>query len=902
MKKSGDKAVSPEKGTTSHSRKAVAKPASQPQVAEQVPLFPIVALGASAGGLEALKAFFKNVPEGSGMAYVVVQHLDPKYDDMLAELLQRRTAMPVCRITDGMKAEPNCVYVIPPNRDLSILHGVLYLLEHPEESGPRQPIDFFFRSLAEDWCERSVAVILSGMGTDGTAGAMAIKEHGGMVFAQDPESAKFDSMARSVIYAGVADVVAAADELPERILAYFQGAPEAGPKYTISEPAVVAEGATGIGMEKALILLRRQTGHDFSAYKRSTLWRRIERRMHLHHLSMVTDYIRYLRENPQEVDLLFKEMLIGVTGYFRDPSVWERLKSELIPEMVKAHPEGGVLRAWVAGCSTGEEAYSLAMTFQEALAADASLPKMALQIFATDLDKDAIDRARTGLFPEGISKEVSEERLRKFFRHEDSGYRMSKEIREMVVFAQQNLLSDAPFTKLDILSCRNLLIYFSAEMQKKLLPLFHYCLNPGGILVLGSAETIGPATDLFVPVPGRERIYRRLETAAPLERMHFPVAFTLPPSRSSTVDVAAAVAQLPKPDLQMRANEFLLHHYAPVAVLVSEAGDILYINGRTNRYLEPAAGRANWNLFVMARGDLSHSLFELFRKAVRQKEIITARDLVVESDGVSRVVDVTVHPISDPAALQGMVMVVFREVVGAPVPVGKTVVEGKHSTRLIEMGRELRSAQEELQLLREEMQTTSEELKSSNEELQSANEELQSMNEELTTSKEEMQAMNEELQVVNQDLMDKLQDLSRTNNDMKNLLSSTDTATLFLDNELNVRWFAPQTTGIINLVPSDVGRPVTDIVSRLDYDELAQDTREVLRTLMPLKKEIPTVDGRWFSVRIIPYRTKESMIDGLVITFLDVTEARQLAIELEEIKSKQRNVATTPEDGAGGNP
>ena len=900
MKKSGDKAASPGKNTPPHSRKASATPPRMPHGTEKIPLFPIVALGASAGGLEALEAFFEHIPADSGLAFVVVQHLDPKHDDMLSELLQRRTMMPVSRITDGMKAEPNHVHVIPPNRDLSILHGVLYLLEHPAELGPRQPIDFFFRSLGEDWRERSVAVVLSGMGSDGTAGAKAIKEHGGVVFVQDPESAKFDSMARSVIKAELADVIAAAEELPGRILEHFRHTPVTEPGYADEVASANAEGTVGIGMEKVLILLRRQTGHDFSAYKRSTLWRRIDRRMHLHNLSDVADYVRYLRETPQELELLFKEMLIGVTGFFRDSSVWERLKSEVIPDLSEAHPQGGVLRAWVAGCSTGEEAYTLAMIFQEAMAADSARPKMSLQIFATDLDKDAIDRARAGLFPDSISKEVSEERLRKFFRHEESGYRVSKEIREMVVFAQQNLLSDAPFTKLDILCCRNLLIYFSTEMQKKLLPLFHYCLNPGGTLVLGSSETIGPATDLFVPLPGKERIYRRLETAAPLERMHFPVIFTLPPGRSSTVDVAEAVAQLPKPDLQMRANEFLLGNYAPVAVLVSETGDILYINGKTNRYLEPAAGRANWNLFVMARSELNHSLFEVFRSAVRKKEVVTARDLVVESNGVNRVVDVIVHPIAEPAALQGMVMVVFREVVGAEAPADKTMVPGKQGTRLIELGRELRSAQEELHLLREEMQTTNEELKSSNEELQSANEELQSMNEELTTSKEEMQAMNEELQVVNQDLMGKLQDLSRTNNDMKNLLSSMDTATLFLDNELNVRWFAPQTADIINLVPSDVGRPVTDIVSRLDYDGLAQDTREVLRTLIPLKKEVPTLDGRWFAVRIIPYRTKESMIDGLVITFLDVSEARKLAIELEAYKSKQHNVSLTPNEGTGG--
>lgn len=857
--------------------------------------FSIVALGASAGGLEALEVFFKNMPADSGLAFVVVQHMDPVHEDMLAELLQRDTTMPVCRIRDGMTVEPNRVHVIPPNRDLSIFHGVLYLLEHSAESGPRMPIDFFFRSLAEDCGGRSVGVLLSGMGTDGTVGLRTIKEKCGAVFVQDPKSAKFDSMVRSAIRENLADVIAPVEELPARILEYVRHA-------SVSSPATVeqeSDNGDSSGMEKVLILLRCQTGHDFSVYKHSTLWRRIERRMNLHHLTAVDDYVRFLGENPQELELLFKEMLIGVTEFFRDATVWERLRGEVIPEMIRTRPDGGVLRAWVAGCSTGEEAYSLAMVFQEALEEARPARKISLQIFATDLDKDAIDRARVGAYPAGIARDVPVELLNRFFTRDESGvFRVNKQIREMVVFAQQNMVSDAPFTKLDILSCRNLLIYFCADLQKKLLPLFHYCLNPGGILVLGNAETIGSATDLFAPLGGKERIFRRLETAAPLEHLHFPAAFSHPPAHGMARDVSASPQGLPVPDLQLLANDFLLRNYAPVAVLVSEAGDILYINGKTGPYLEAAAGKANWNLFAMAREDLNHPLYEMFRRAVRKKQVVAEKALQVASPGGKCCVDVTVHPISEPAPLQGMVMVVFNEV---PAPsagrvADKTVGGTSHKSRLEEMSRDLRHAQEELQVLREEMQTTGEELKSSNEELQSANEELQSMNEELTTSKEEMQAMNEELQVVNQDLLVKLQDLSRTNNDMENLLSSTDTATLFLDNELNVRWFAPQTADIIHLIPGDVGRPITDIVSRLDYPALAQDTRKVLRTLVPMRKDIPSRDGRWYGVRIIPYRTKESMIDGLVITFLDVSETRRLATELEQCRDRRLSPGGTKPD------
>jgi two-component system CheB/CheR fusion protein len=536
------------------------------------------------------------------------------------------------------------------------------------------------------------------------------------------------------------------------------------------------------------------------------------------------------------------------------------------------------------------------MVFLEAVAAIKPEHRITLQIFATDLDQDAINRARIGYYPHGIARDVSAERLERFFTHDESGYRVIKTVRDMVIFAQQNVVSDAPFTKLDLLSCRNLLIYLVAELQRKLLPLFHYCLNPGGFLLLGNAETIGPATELFTPLAGKARIFRRLETASMLGRMHFPVAFSQLPFCGLAGEAALTGGPPPGPDLQSLANEFLLRNCTPAAVLASGEGDILYIHGKTGSYLEPAAGKANWNLFAIAREELSHAVFEAFQRAVRKQAVVVMKGIRVTSRGAARAVDLAVHPIKEPAALAGMVVVVFADSTSVlPVePRGKHG-ESPPSERLVEMTRSLRHTREELQVLREEMQTTGEELKSSNEELQSANEELQSMNEELTTSKEEMQAMNEELQVVNQDLMVKLQDLSRTNNDMKNLLSGTDIATLFLDNDLNVRWFAPETAEIIPLITSDVGRPVTDLVSRLDYPGLAEDIRQVLRTLTPMKKEIPAIDGRWYAVRIIPYRTRESMIDGLVLTFFDVSDTRKIADDLQACQALLRTRRAEPQ-------
>ncbi len=480
--------------------------------------FPIVAIGASAGGLEALEQFFKSVPATSGLAFVVIQHLDPHHKGLMPELLQRVSAIPVVQVKDGSKVEPNHAYVIPPNKDMSIFHGALHL--RPRPPGLNLPIDLFFRSLAEDMRERSIGVVLSGMGSDGTLGLRAIKEKAGAAFAQTPMSAKFDSMPRSAIDAGLADLVAPAEELPGRIMAYRQHAP-----FIARPDAPLAEKAAA-GLNSVFALLRADTGHDFSLYKRNTIYRRIERRMGLHQIGGIPSYVRFLRENPGEVKLLFKELLIGVTSFFRDPPSWERLSGEVIPALVSAHPAGGTLRAWVPGCSTGEEAYSLAIVFKEVLEKLAPAKNLKLQIFATDLDAEAIEKARTGFFPVNIAADVSPERLSRFFIQEEHGYRVVKEIRETVIFAVQNVIMAPPFTKVDILSCRNLLIYLSLELQKNLIPLFHYCLNPSGVLFLGSAETVGASSHLFSPIDGKARLYRRAETGVAKTPIDFPSSFT----------------------------------------------------------------------------------------------------------------------------------------------------------------------------------------------------------------------------------------------------------------------------------------------------------------------------------------------------------------------------------------
>ena len=880
MKKPSEGAGTRKKTATKPKQKSTAKTVKA--------TFPIAGIGASAGGLEALEQFLRRVPEKCGIAFVIIQHLDPTHKGIMPELLQRATGMEVRQVTDRMPVEPDCVYVIPPNKDMSILHGVLHLFEPVAPRGLRLPIDFFLRSLADDQQQLSIGIILSGMGTDGTLGLRAVKEKGGLVMVQSPVSAKFDSMPRSAIAAGLADIVAPAEELPGKIDAYLRHVP-----YLASpQPALVEKEQSAL--EKVVILLRGKTGHDFSLYKKNTLYRRIERRMGIHQLTRIASYVRYLQENPTEVDLLFRELLIGVTSFFRDPEEWELLRDKTFPQLLAEQPDGGSLRAWSAGCSTGEEAYSLAIIFKEALDKLKSQAKYSLQIFATDLDQDAIGQARQGFYPVNIAAQISSERLKRFFIQEADGYRVKKEIREMVTFATQNIAMDPPFTKLDLLICRNLLIYLEPELQKRLLQIFHYSLKPKGLLFLGSAETVGNLQSQFAVTQAKSRLFNRRESELPAEAQVFPAI--LPPAMPGPPKERTMPRQ--PANLQSLAEQLLLRDHSPPAVLTTDQGDILFISGRTGKYLEPASGKVNWNIFAMARDGLRFELNSAFQKAVRDQESVTVKGIKVDiNNNESQSLELKIQPIKTPVSLQGMVLVVFKDVESAAPAktTGRIKTGAAAKSRITELEQELRQSQEELQSTREGMQSSQEELKSTNEELQSTNEELQSTNEELTTSKEEMQSMNEELQTVNAEQSSKVDTLERVNNDMQNLLNSTEIITLFLDNELRIKRFTPGSNKLFKLITGDVGRPLTDLSNELRYPELSADAHGVLKSLVFCERQVAANDGRWFTVRIMPYRTTDNRIEGVVMTFSDITKAKQLEGELRAAGAMLRTlVKATP--------
>lgn len=832
----------------------------------------VVGIGASAGGLEALEDFFSHVPTPCNISFVVIQHLDPTYKGIMPELLQRATKMEVMQAVDNTKVKPNCVYVIPPNENLSIKEGSLFLEGPVDDHNLRLPIDYFFQSLAEDQRERAVTVILSGMGSDGTEGLRSIKEYNGLSLVQSVDSAKFDSMPSSIINAGLADIIAPAEELPGHLIEFLKhSAP-----ITANDFEQNLKFKSKIALEQIIIILRDRTGNDFTLYKKNTIHRRIERRMDLHRLKTIELYARFLRDNTQEQDLLFKELLIGVTNFFRDKEVWAQLKSIPLPKLLSHYSQGREFRAWVVACSSGEEAYSLAITFLDLLDEIKPKGRFKLQIFATDLDQDAINIARRGYYSESIEADVSAQQLDRYFIKEDNGYRVKKRVRDMIIFACQNIIIDPPFTKLDIITCRNLLIYFEPELQKKLLPLFHYSLTPKGILLLGNAETIGSFVSLFRPINEGAQIFNSVDNHSQQVDVDFPtrvfpIVSSLENHPESQKEMNPGIT-----NLQTLADQILLQNYSPAAVLINADGDILYINGRTGKYLEPAAGKANWNIYVMVHDRLQHQLGTAIEKALEQDEPIIIANLSVDT----YTVNLTVELITKPSALSGLLLVVFSEVV-APVKRPRA----KRGVAAQEAHMELQQAHEQIQILRDKMQSSQEELKSANEELQSINEELQSTNEELTTSKEEMQSMNEELQTVNSELQSKVDDLSWVNNDMKNLLDSTEIATIFLDNKLNVRRFTTHASYLFKLILSDVGRPLTDVATNLHYSDLQDNAGKVLDTLSFIEEEVTASDDRWFKVRIMPYRTQENMIGGVVITFLDITQSKRLEAELREIRA-----------------
>jgi chemotaxis methyl-accepting protein methylase len=829
-----------------------------------VDLCPVVGLGCSAGGLEALEAFFAQVPAAPGVAFVVVQHLDPTQPSALASLLQATTTLSVVAIGAETRIEPNHVYVLPPGKTLSI-DGDTLLSSTPAESVElRRTIDSFFRSLADARHEGAVAVLLSGMGFDGLAGARAVKDVAGLVLAQDPATAREPSMPRTAIEAEVIDVVGAPALLAARAVSVARRLPRG---------AFDIEDAASEEVDAIVALLRERTGADFSLYKPSTLARRIHRRVTLHQLPDVSAYIAWLQSNPHEISLLFKELLIGVTSFFRDAPVWDHLRDVVLPELLARYPQGRTFRAWVPACSTGEEAYSLAMVFREAVARARNPDHFSMQIYATDLDADAIARARRGVFRPEVAADVSPERLARFFIVDDGGYRVGREVRDMVVFAPQNIVSDPPFTRLDIVSCRNLLIYFQPELQRRLLPLFHYALNPGGILLLGSAETIGPFNQLFTAEDGKGRIFRRVgqdPTSTPgLSQRRLPAVPFVEGANQRRVD-----------ELGTLVDDVIARQFTPAAVLVNADGDILYFSGRTGRFLEPAAGKVNVNLHAMAREGLREALVGVVSRALRQAEPIRIDGLRVGGQSDGPLVNVIVQGLETPLPLRGRALVVFEDVVDTGAAPGTSASPVADAVTA-----ELLQTREALRMTREEMQGSLEDLKSANEELQSTNEELQSTNEELTTSKEEMQALNEELQTVNAELQSKVDDLTWERNDMTNLLNSVEVATVFLDNDMKVRRFTTHATRLFKLIPGDVGRPLSDIVNDLDYPDLIDDAREVLRTLVFRERRVGARDGRWFRVKLMPYRTHDNVIDGIVGTFTETTEVLRLEDELKTLRS-----------------
>ncbi|MCC5862965.1 MAG: PAS domain-containing protein [Gammaproteobacteria bacterium] len=851
-----------------------------PSSAGAAPHTRVVGIGASAGGLPALELFLGHVPPRSGLAYVVVQHLDPTHKALLPELLQRITPMPVHAAEQGMRIEPDCVYVIPPNAELTIADGTLRLAPPAQPRGFRLPVNVLFSSLASAQGERAIAVVLSGMGSDGTLGAQAIKAVGGLTGAQTPDTAQFDSMPRSVIAAGCADVIAPPAELAVRLIA-CAGVPLTEDTPTPATPATAPGVLEADALQQILTLLHERTRHEFALYKQSTLRRRIERRISIHGLPDYARYAEFLAANPAEIDLLFKELLIGVTSFFRDPAVWQMLREQTLPDLLARSPTEHTLRAWVIGCSTGEEAYSLAMTFSEAKAANPGDPGVTLQIFASDLSPDAIAAARRGSYPLSIGSSVSAERLERFFTRHDNGYRVNERIRDMVLFAQHDVILDPPFTRLDLLLCRNLLIYFDPALQRRLIPLFHYSLRPGGVLLLGTSETVGRFSQLFAPIDPKLRLYLRQDTVSIGGPGFLLRAFPPLSSMSKEFSVQPSNPTDPAPDaLQTAADELLLQVYSPAAVVVNAEGDIVYISGRTGKYLEPAAGRANWNIHVMAREGLRVPVADALRQAQLQSTPIELPCLPLQAPEGEVLVDVTVQALEKPAPLKSMVMIVFRDVPAtaqAQGGAGRTQAAG-HTDQAAPP----RHYEQEILRLREQARASREELQSANEELQSTNEELQSTNEELTTSKEEMQSMNEELQTINNELQSKLDDLALAQSDMTNVLNSIEIAILFLDQDLNVRRYTDRAASIINLRENDVGRPLTDLTTSLQYPEMHDDALTTLRTLVPTEKQITANDDQWFSVRIMPYRRLDNVIDGLVITLVDITATKALEAALRK--------------------
>ncbi|UQN10079.1 CheR family methyltransferase [Deinococcus sp. QL22] len=847
----------------------------------------MVGIGGSAGALDGYERFFSGMPSGAGMTFLVVPHLDPHHKGVMPELLQRCTPMPVVQIKDGMITQPGHVYVVPPGKSLSLLRGQL-LLDDADPSPT--PIDRFFESLARDQGEQAVAVVLSGMGADGSRGLQSIHDNLGRVLVQDPISAQYPAMPENAVATGLADQVLPATELASYLYDLVHGVPMVQMGMLIDENGEIKAGAT---LYKILLLIRKHTGQDFSQYKKNTIVRRIERRMKGNQIMEFADYLRHLQDNKEEVVALARDLVINVTSFFRDPEAFERLTEHLRHSLIN-RPRNDIqsadtFRVWVVGCSTGEEAYSVAMVLCELM--DEGLGGiMKIQIFASDIDEHSLDRGREGFYPLDISYTVSEERLERFFVRHTHGYKVKPSLRDMIIFTQHSTFGDPPFTRLDVLTCRNMLIYLGNDLQKQLIPLFHYALKPHGLLFLGPSETIGQVRNLFSTLETRWKIFQRNPgSSGPI---HLGRGLAGLSATNMTLSVATqrehAKVRRSKgePDLPSTVQNLLLNQWAPPAVVVDETGNIQYVSGHTGPYLELPAGQpglsANVNVVDMARSGLRYELAAALRIAVSdQREVIHRNIRLLVGEG-TLIFDLIVHPIVTAPALKNLLLIVFAAPTLPSSNLLDTMELNGPTGQLAELERELRITREHLQVTLEESEISLEQSRSANEELQTTNEELQSANEELMTSKEELQSLNEELITINSEHQMMISDLAQANDDIKNLLDSLGIATVFLDNTLRVKRFTPKITSIISLIPSDAGRPIGDIFVNLNYEHFMRDIKEVLENLTAYQTEVQTKEGIWYLMRITPYRTFDNFIDGVVIVFTNIVSLKQLERQLEE--------------------
>jgi two-component system, chemotaxis family, CheB/CheR fusion protein len=838
---------------------------------------PVVGIGASAGGLDAFKRFFGAMPADSGIAFVLVPHLDPAHKSLMVELPARHTAMPVVEAEHHMTVEANHVYIIPPDKYMTIHAGVLSLIGPVERRTSQRAIDHFLRSLADDQQERAICIILSGTGAHGTLGLKAIKAAGGMAMVQDPATAEYERMPQSAIATGLADFVLPVEQMPEALIKYVQHA------YVNGGTRIETALEEGDSLTQVLAVLRTRTGFDFHPYRKKMLTRRVERRMGLNHLDSVSQYVAFLRDHPDEVKQLVKDLFISVTSFFRDPEAFEELANQVIAPLVRGKEPDGVIRVWVPGCATGDEAYSLVILLLEQMAA--AKKKCALQVFSTDVDQDALDIARQGIYPESTAGDLTQERLARFFtRVDESSYQVSKQVRAPVTFALQNLIADAPFSKMDLISCRNLLTYLEPEVQKKVVALLHFALNEGGHLFLGSSETVGRQTDLFEPVSKKWRIFRRIGPSRP-ERIEFPI-----------VTRAEQLGQVRLPgepggerlfNLAELTQRLVLEDLGPAAVLINRKYEILYFLGSTGRYLEQPTGEPTKDLMMQARDGLRTKLRAAVHKAMRENEPVVLTDVQIKRNGAYHPVTVRVKPVPAPRSAEGLLLITFLDPPDT-VPSSSPSTPATEESLVRQLENELRATKEDLQTSIEEVESSNEELKASNEEVMSMNEEPQSANEELSSSKEELQSLNEELTTVNNQLQEKVHELETTNNDMSNLLNCTDIATVFLDSESRIKRFTPTSTQLFNFVSSDLGRTLGDIKALFSDPDLLDDARQVLQRLTPREKEVFTTEGGCWSRRIVPYRTRDNRVEGVVITFVDISE-RQRAAE-QALRDRQERL------------